>query len=423
MNVKNIEKEGSKAKITLEIERDLMDAGANKAYLKARKEIQRPGFRKGKAPRKLIESIYGAHVFYEDGLEEIFPQVYQFAVVEQELKAVGRPSLLNMDIAEDGSATIVLETDLYPEVTLGQYKGLEVEKVEPTVTDDEVEAELDRMAKNVASRETVERPAESGDTANIDFEGFENGVPFEGGKGEGFDLVLGSGSFIPGFEAQVVGMSAGEEKDLDVTFPEDYHAKELAGKPVVFHVKVNSITVVSEFDTLDELRADIRTKELAERSKAVEQAFETAAVEKAAENATMELPESLVEEELDRQMNNFAFQLQNSGMSIEQYAKMMGGDLNTMRKAFRPAAEKQARAEVTLRAIIEAEHLEVSEEEVEAEYQNLADAYHMELERVKALAGVDSLRQDLQVRKAVKLIAESAVAVQPKAEEASKTEE
>lgn len=436
MNVKNIEKEGSKAKITLEIERDLMDAGANKAYLKARKEIQLPGFRKGKAPRKLIESIYGAHVFYEDGLEEIFPQVYQFAVVEQELKAVGRPSLLNMDIAEDGSATIVLETDLYPEVTLGQYKGLEVEKVEPTVTDDEVEAELDRMAKNVASRETVERPAENGDTANIDFEGFENGVPFEGGKGEGFDLVLGSGSFIPGFEAQVVGMSAGEEKDLDVTFPEDYHAKELAGKPVVFHVKVNSITVeripakddefakdVSEFDTLDELRADIRTKELAERSKAVDQAFETAAVEKAAENATMELPEALVEEELDRQMNNFAFQLQNSGMSIEQYAKMMGGDLNTMRKAFRPAAEKQARAEVTLRAIIEAEHLEVSEEEVEAEYQNLADTYHMELERVKALAGVDSMRQDLQVRKAVKLIAGSAVAVQPKAEEASKTEE
>lgn len=436
MNVKNIEKEGSKAKITLEIERDLMDAGANKAYLKARKEIQLPGFRKGKAPRKLIESIYGAHVFYEDGLEEIFPQVYQFAVVEQELKAVGRPSLLNMDIAEDGSATIVLETDLYPEVTLGQYKGLEVEKVEPTVTDDEVEAELDRMAKNVASRETVERPAENGDTANIDFEGFENGVPFEGGKGEGFDLVLGSGSFIPGFEAQVVGMSAGEEKDLDVTFPEDYHAKELAGKPVVFHVKVNSITVeripakddefakdVSEFDTLDELRADIRTKELAERSKAVDQAFETAAVEKAAENATMELPEALVEEELDRQMNNFAFQLQNSGMSIEQYAKMMGGDLNTMRKAFRPAAEKQARAEVTLRAIIETEHLEVSEEEVEAEYQNLADTYHMELERVKALAGVDSMRQDLQVRKAVKLIAESAVAVQPKAEEASKTEE
>ena len=225
MNVKNIEKESSKAKITVEIERDLMDSGANQAYLKARKDIQLPGFRKGKAPRKLIESIYGAHVFYEDGLEEIFPQVYQFAVVEQELKAVGRPSLTSMDIAEDGSVTIVLETELYPEVTLGQYRGLEVEKVEPSVTDEEVEAELDRMAKNVASRETVERPAADGDTVNLDFEGFDNGVAFEGGKGEKFDLVLGSGSFIPGFEEQVVGMSAGEEKDIDVTFPADYLPK------------------------------------------------------------------------------------------------------------------------------------------------------------------------------------------------------
>ena len=436
MNVKSIEKEGSKAKITVEIEKDLMDSGANKAYLKARKDIQLPGFRKGKAPRKLIESIYGAHVFYEDGLEEIFPQVYQAAVVEQELKAVGRPSLLHMDIADDGAATIVLETDLYPEVTLGQYKGLEVEKVAPSVTDEEVEAELDRMAKNVASRETVERPAEQGDTANIDFEGFENGVPFEGGKGEGFDLVLGSGSFIPGFEEQVVGMSAGEEKDIDVTFPEEYHAKELAGKPVVFHVKVNSITVehipakddefakdVSEFDTLDELRADIRTKELEERTKAVERTFETAAVEKAAENATMEMPESLVEEELYRQMNNFAYQLQRSGMSMEQYAKMMGGDMGTMRKAFRPAAEKQAKVDVTLQAIVKAEGLEVSDEEVEAEYQSLADTYQMELEKVKALAGADSLRQDLLVRKAAKLVAEAAVPVAPKAEEEPKTEE
>ena len=297
MNVKNIEKESSKAKITVEIERDLMDSGANQAYLKARKDIQLPGFRKGKAPRKLIESIYGAHVFYEDGLEEIFPQVYQFAVVEQELKAVGRPSLTGMDIAEDGSVTIVLETELYPEVTLGQYRGLEVEKVEPSVTDEEVEAELDRMAKNVASRETVERPAADGDTVNLDFEGFDNGVAFEGGKGEKFDLVLGSGSFIPGFEEQVVGMSAGEEKDIDVTFPADYHAKELAGKPVTFHIKVNGITVeripekddefakdVSEFDTLEALRADIRAKQLESRKQSIERAFESAAVEKAAES-------------------------------------------------------------------------------------------------------------------------------------------
>ena len=436
MNVKNIEKESSKAKITVEIERDLMDSGANQAYLKARKDIQLPGFRKGKAPRKLIESIYGAHVFYEDGLEEIFPQVYQFAVVEQELKAVGRPSLTGMDIAEDGSVTIVLETELYPEVTLGQYRGLEVEKVEPSVTDEEVEAELDRMAKNVASRETVERPAADGDTVNLDFEGFDNGVAFEGGKGEKFDLVLGSGSFIPGFEEQVVGMSAGEEKDIDVTFPADYHAKELAGKPVTFHIKVNGITVeripekddefakdVSEFDTLEALRADIRAKQLESRKHSIERAFESAAVEKAAENATADIPEALVEEELDRQMNNFAYQLQSSGMTMEQYAKMMGGDLSTMRKALRPSAEKQAKVDVTLGEIVKVENLEVTDEEVEAEYQSLADTYHMELEKVRGLVEAESLKQDLLTRKAVKLIAEAAVPVAPKPEEETKTEE
>ena len=436
MNVKNIEKESSKAKITVEIERDLMDSGANQAYLKARKDIQLPGFRKGKAPRKLIESIYGAHVFYEDGLEEIFPQVYQFAVVEQELKAVGRPSLTGMDIAEDGSVTIVLETELYPEVTLGQYRGLEVEKVEPSVTDEEVEAELDRMAKNVASRETVERPAADGDTVNLDFEGFDNGVAFEGGKGEKFDLVLGSGSFIPGFEEQVVGMSAGEEKDIDVTFPADYHAKELAGKPVTFHIKVNGITVeripekddefakdVSEFDTLEALRADIRAKQLESRKQSIERAFESAAVEKAAENATADIPEALVEEELDRQMNNFAYQLQSSGMTMEQYAKMMGGDLSTMRKALRHSAEKQAKVDVTLGEIVKVENLEVTDEEVEAEYQSLADTYHMELEKVRGLVEAESLKQDLLTRKAVKLIAEAAVPVAPKPEEETKTEE
>ena len=436
MNVKNIEKESSKAKITVEIERDLMDSGANQAYLTARKDIQLPGFRKGKAPRKLIESIYGAHVFYEDGLEEIFPQVYQFAVVEQELKAVGRPSLTGMDIAEDGSVTIVLETELYPEVTLGQYRGLEVEKVEPSVTDEEVEAELDRMAKNVASRETVERPAADGDTVNLDFEGFDNGVAFEGGKGEKFDLVLGSGSFIPGFEEQVVGMSAGEEKDIDVTFPADYHAKELAGKPVTFHIKVNGITVeripekddefakdVSEFDTLEALRADIRAKQLESRKQSIERAFESAAVEKAAENATADIPEALVEEELDRQMNNFAYQLQSSGMTMEQYAKMMGGDLSTMRKALRPSAEKQAKVDVTLGEIVKVENLEVTDEEVEAEYQSLADTYHMELEKVRGLVEAESLKQDLLTRKAVKLIAEAAVPVAPKPEEETKTEE
>lgn len=430
MNVKQLEQEGSKAKVVVELDRELLESGVNKAYLKARKDIQLPGFRKGKAPRKLIESIYGAHVFYEDGIEEIFPQVYQFAIVEQELKAIGRPSLSDMQIADDGVVTLTIETDLYPELTLGQYKGLEVERVQAAVSEEEVEAELDNMAKNVASVETVDRPASLGDTANIDFEGFENGVAFEGGKGEAYDLKLGSGSFIPGFEEQVVGMSAGEEKEIEVTFPESYHAKELAGKPVVFHVKVNKVTVdivpekddefakdVSEFDTLEELKADIRAKKLEEKNKAIQSAFENAAVEQAAANTEVELPEALIEEELDRQMNNFAYQLQNSGMSVEQYAKMMGGDLSGMRKAMRPGAEKQARAEVTLEKIKEAESLEVSDEEVEAEYQKLAETYEMELEKVKSMVSVQTLRQDLLTRKAVKVIVDSAVAVAPKEKE------
>ena len=235
MTVKNIEKNGNQATIVVEIDKELMESGVQKAYLKARKNIQIPGFRKGKAPRQLIEKMYGAHVFYDDGLEEIFPEIYQYAVVEQDLKAIGRPSLTNMDISEEGIVTLTLTTEMYPQVTLGQYKGLEVEKAEAVVTDEQVQAELDRMAQNVASTETVERAAQMGDTANIDLEGFDAGVPFDGGKGENFDLKLGSGSFVPGFEEQVVGMSAGEEKDINITFPEDYH-KELAGKAVVFHV-------------------------------------------------------------------------------------------------------------------------------------------------------------------------------------------
>ena len=221
MNVKNIEKNGNQATVVVEIDKELMESGVNKAYMKARKQIMIPGFRKGKAPRKMIEAMYGAHVFYEDGLDEIFPEIYKACVIDQEIKAVGRPNLTDMNISDEGIVTLTITTDVYPEVTLGEYKGIEVEKAEAVVSDEQVLSELNRMAQNVASTETVERAAEMGDTANIDFEGFESGVPFEGGKGENFDLKLGSGSFVPGFEEQVVGMSAGEEKDIDITFPED----------------------------------------------------------------------------------------------------------------------------------------------------------------------------------------------------------
>ena len=423
MNVKSVEKNGNQATIVVEISKDLMEKGAEKAYLKSRKNIMLPGFRKGKAPRKMIEAMYGAHVFYEDGLEEIFPEIYEEAVVKQDLKAIGRPSLTDMNINDDGSVTITIATDVYPEVTLGDYKGLEVEKAEASVSDEQVQAELDRMAQNVASTETVERAAEMGDTANIDFEGFENGVPFNGGKGENHDLKLGSNSFVPGFEEQVVGMSAGEEKDIDITFPEDYHA-ELAGKAVVFHVKCNKVTAttvpalddefakdVSEFETLEELKADIRAKAMEQAEKQAASTFENAAVELAAANTTVDMPKALVESELDNQMERFAYQLQMSGYSMEQYAKMMGGDVSTMRNAFRPQAEKQAKISVTLEKIVEVEGLTVSDEEIEAEFASLAAQYELEVEKVKEMVPAAELTASLTTRKAVKLLVDNAVAV------------
>jgi len=430
MNVKSLEKNGNQATIVVEIDKELMESGVNKAYMKARKNIMIPGFRKGKAPRKMIEAMYGAHVFYEDGLEEIFPEVYEFAVVGQEVKAVGRPSLTDMDISNDGLVTITITTEVYPEVTLGDYKGIEVEKAEAVVSDVQVQAELDRMAQNVASTETVERAAAMGDTANIDFEGFDNGVPFDGGKGEAFDLKLGSGSFVPGFEEQVVGMSAGEEKDINITFPEDYHA-ELAGKPVVFHVKLNKVTAtnlpvqddefakdVSEFDTLEELKADIRTKALENAQKQIDASFDQACVDKAAENVTVEMPKALIEAELDNQMERFGYQLQMSGYSMEAYAKMMGGDVATMRNAFRPAAEKQAKVNVMLAKIVEVEGISVSDDEVNAEYEVLAKQYELELDKVKGMVPAEEIKANLETRKAVKVITENAVAVAPKKEAA-----
>ena len=429
MNIKNIEKKGNEATVVVEIDKELMQSGVNKAYMKARKNILIPGFRKGKAPRKMIETMYGAHVFYEDGLEEIFPDVYKFAVIDQEVKAIGRPNLTDMDISDDGIVTITLTTETYPEVTLGAYKGLEVEKNEVSISDEQVEAELDRMAQNVTSTETVERAAEMGDTANIDFEGFDNGVPFDGGKGENFELKLGSGSFVPGFEEQVVGMSTGEEKDIDITFPEDYH-KELAGKAVVFHVKVNKVTVtnvpekddefakdVSDFETLDELKADIRAKALESAQKQADSAFEQACVDKAAENTTVDMPKALVEAELDNQMERFGYQLQMSGYSMDAYAKMMGGDVNTMRNAFRPAAEKQAKINVTLTKIIETESISVTDDEIDAEYADMAKQYSLELDKVKSMVPAEELKASLENRKAVKIIVDSAVAVAPKKEE------
>ena len=436
MNVKNTEKAAGKATIVIEVEKAEFDAALTKAYNKSRKDIYVPGFRKGKAPRKVVEGMYGAKVFYEDAVNEIYPDLYEKAIVEQALKAVGTAYISKLDDGENGGVVITMETDLYPEVTLGDYKGLEVPKSEVNVTDEEVEAEIDRMAERNSRIETVERPAQEGDTVVLDFEGFDNGVPFEGGKGEKHSLKLGSHSFVPGFEEALVGLSAGDEKDVDITFPENY-TPELAGKPVVFKCKIHEVkeTImpekddefakdVSEFDTLDALRADIRAKRENERREAVERAFENAAVEKAAANMTCEIPASMIEEQVDKNLEQFAYQLQLSGMKLEDYAKMMGGDMASLRASMRPMAETSVRSSVLLTAVAEAENLTVSDEEADAEIKRLAEQYGMEEDKVRAAVGMDDLKADMAAKKAAKLIAESAVATaMPEAATEAKTEE
>ena len=424
MIIKSTEKNNNKATIVVEIESELMNKGAEVAYKKQRKNIRIPGFRPGKAPRKMIEKMYGEFVFFEDAIEEIFPEVYDFAIGgNTEFKAVGRPSLENMDIAADGTTTLTLSTEVYPEVTLGDYKGIEVVKPVAEVTDAQVEAELKQIAENIASVENVERAAEMGDIANINFLGTVDGIAFEGGAAENFDLTLGSGQFIPGFEEQVVGMNIGEDKDVNVTFPEDYNAKELAGKAAVFAVKLNKLSVknvpaiddelakdASEFETLEELKADIREKKLADAQKNIDRTFENAVVEAVAANATVEVPNALVDVELDNQMNDFAYRLQMSGMSVEQYAKMMGGDLNTMRQAFKPMAEKQALSNLVITKVAEVEGITVSDEELEAEFAEMAKAYELEVEKIKEMVPTEEIKANLLSRKTVKFLVDNAVA-------------
>lgn len=435
MNVKNVEKEAVHAKVTAEVSRTELEPAINKVYLKVRKDISIPGFRKGKAPRMVIEAAYGKHVFFEDAIEELFPEIYKECVLTQDIKPVGRPSVSDLVINDDESVTLTIETDLYPEVTLGQYKGLEVEKVDSEVAESEIDAEIDRMAQNVARITTVDRPAQDGDTAVIDFEGFKDGVAFEGGKGEAYELKLGSGSFIPGFEEQVVGMSAGEEKEIHVTFPENYHAEELKGAPVVFKVKLHEVkeTVVpekddefvkdvSEFDTMAELRADIEKRVREEKQAGIDRAFENAAIEKAVANMTVEIPDSMVDEELERQMERMDYELRSQGASLEAYANMMGGTMENIKNSLRPGALSAVKTNVMLDAVVEAEKIEVTDEECEEEYAKLADSYKMDVEKIKEILDRKGMEGDLQVRKAAKLIADSAVAVAPKAEEKKEEE-
>lgn len=435
MIVKSVEKENGKAKLAVEIERDQFEPALDKAYLKNRNRIQVPGFRKGKAPRKVIEGMYGAGVFYEDAIDELFPDVYEKAVADNELKPVGRPSLTEMERTEDGGLAITIETELYPEVKLGQYLELEVPKAEAKVKEEEVEAELARLAERNARIVTVERPADMGDTVVLDFEGRIDGKTFEGGSSENYSLKLGSGQFIPGFEEGLAGVSADEERDVNVTFPENYDPK-LAGKAAVFHCKIHSVkeTVqpemddefakdVSEFDTLEEFRASIRERLLKEHEEELGHAFENAAIHIAAANMTCEIPDGMIEEQLDQQVRDLTFQLQNSGMAIEDYVKYAAGSMENFRKNMRPVAEASVRSNILLTEVIAAEKIEASDEEIEEEYKKLSEQYRMEIDKLKESVPVDAVRNDVQVRKAVRRIADTAKPTAALPDEEKKEEE
>ena len=430
MTVKSCEKlEKSRVALTIEASAEEFEAAVNKAYLKMRGKINVPGFRVGKAPRKIIEKMYGEEVFYEEAVNIILPDAYEDAVKEQKLDVVGYPEVELESCTKDG-VVFKCTVAVYPEVKLGQYKGLEAPKAEVKVAAADVNARLKEMADRNSRLVSVERAVKKGDTADIDFEGFDNGKPFDGGKGENFDLEIGSGSFVPGFEEQLIGMKAGEEKDIDITFPENY-APELAGKPVVFHVKVNEVKVkevpavddefakdVSEFDTLKELKADIKKKMTAERTEAAQRAFEDVLMAKVAEGVEAEIPHEMVELQAERMIEQFKQQLAAQGIPFDQYLKMTGTTEADFRKQADGPAAEQVKMDLAVEAIIKAEGLEATDEDVENELKNVAEKYGMDLETVKKYLRPEDVKEQVIREKAVKVVADSAVAVAPAEEKA-----
>ena len=430
MTVKSCEKlEKSRVALTIETSAEEFEAAVNKAYLKMRGKINVPGFRVGKAPRKIIEKMYGAEVFYEEAVNIILPDAYEAAVKEQGLETVGYPQVELESCTKDG-VVFKCTVAVYPEVKLGQYKGLEAPKAEVKVAAADVNARLKEMADRNSRLVSVERAVKKGDTADIDFEGFDNGVAFDGGKGENFDLEIGSGSFVPGFEEQLIGMKAGEEKDIDITFPENY-TPELASKPVVFHVKVNEVKVkevpaiddefakdVSEFDTLKDLKADIKKKMTAERTEAAQRAFEDVLMAKVAEGVEADIPQEMVELQAERMMEQFKQQLASQGIPFDQYLKMTGTTEADFRQQAEGPASEQVKMDLAVEAIIKAEGLEASDEDVENEMKSVAEKYGMDLDTVKKYLRPEDVKEQVVREKVMKLVADNAVAVAPAEEKA-----
>ena len=439
MNVKSVEKkEKSTVELVIEVGAEEFEAAVQKVYLKQRGKIAIPGFRKGHAPRKIIEAMYGTGVFYEDAINDVYPGAYAQAVEQEKLDAVAWPSVEVVSVGKEG-LTFKAVVTVRPEVKLGQYKDLTAEKPAVTVTDEDIEGELKPYINRATRMVTVDRPAENGDTVVIDFEGFMDGKPFDGGKGENHSLELGSNSFIPGFEDQLVGVKAGDEKDVNVSFPEDYHAQELAGKPALFKVKVHEVKEkqlptlddefakdVSEFDTLDAFKKDLADKLTKRREEQAERTFQAAVMEQVMNNMEVDIPDAMVEFEADNMVNDMAQRIQSQGIPFDQYLSMMGMNMNMMHEQAKAAAMERVRRDLALGAVVDAEQIAISDEEVEEEYKRLADEYHMELDKVKQAVEAENVRKELSVKKAEQLIYDSAKAGKAPAKKkaaAKKTEE
>ncbi len=413
-------------KITIDVEAKKFEDAIQQAYQKNKNKINIQGFRKGKAPFAMVAKMYGVEMFYEDAANLLIPDAYEEAAKGCGLELVSRPEIDVTQIESGKDFIFTATVAKKPEVTLGEYKGVEVSKADVSVSDEEIEAEIKKAQEQNAREITVEdRPIAMGDTAVIDYEGFVDGVAFEGGKGEAHPLVIGSHSFIEGFEEGLIGKNVGEECDVNVTFPEQYHAADLAGKPAVFKCKVNAIKAkelpevddefaaeVSEFDTLAEYKEDLKKNLQEKKEKEAKTQKEDEAVQKAIENASMEIPEAMIEATQQQMAEDFAYRLQMQGMNIEQYFQFTGLNMKSFMEQMKPQAEKRISTRLVLEAIVKAEDIQVSEEELEDEMQKMATQYNMELDKVKELLGEEEkkqLTQDLAVQKAVTLVAESAV--------------
>ena len=425
MKAELVKKEGNKVTLKITVDNNKFEEAVNKAYNKTKGKFNIPGFRKGKAPKVVIETQYGKGVFYNDAIDMLFPEVYPEAIKELNIDPIDRPDLDIEEISKDNGLVMVVNVEVKPEFELGAYKGIEISKVDNTVSEEDVEARLNEMVNRNARLTSVEDKAlENGDTAVIDFEGFENGVAFEGGKGENYNLVIGSNTFIPGFEDQLVGKKAGEEVEVNVTFPETYHAENLAGKPVVFNVKVNDVKVkevpalddefakdTTEFETLAELRADVKAKLEEQAKNAADAEMRNALVEKVSANTEVEVPEAMVQHQIDNMLMELNYQLQYQGLNLEQLLQMTGRGLDELREERRADAERLVKSSLVLEAIAEKENVEANDADVDAELEKMAAMYNMEVEKIKSSlreTDIEDIKGQIKIRKTLDLLVENA---------------